>query len=332
MSVGRIGLCLCAAVFACRTASAATITVNAGGDLQAALNAAKPGDTILLEAGATFTGNFVLPAKGGTSYITVRSSAPDSSLPAAGQRISPSYSSLLPKLRGSRNAGSALQTAAGASYWKLMFLEFVRAPTLGVNLVEFGSGESSQNTTASLPHHLVMDRCYLHGDPNGGQRRGLTLNSGEAQVINSYFADFMTTTDDTQAISGWTGSGPYLVENNYLEAAGENIIFGGGDPFIQDLIPSNITIRRNHIAKPLSWISASWVIKNLIELKNAEHVLIEGNTIENNWSAGQQGEAIMLTPRNQYGTAPWSAVRDITIQNNIIRHVARVFNISGYDD
>ena len=39
-----------------RTADGATLTVNAGGNLQAALNAAQPGDVILLEAGATFSG------------------------------------------------------------------------------------------------------------------------------------------------------------------------------------------------------------------------------------------------------------------------------------
>ena len=58
-----------------------TITVSAGGDLQAALNAAQPGDVITLQAGATFTGPFTLPNKAGTGWITVRTSAPDSSLP-----------------------------------------------------------------------------------------------------------------------------------------------------------------------------------------------------------------------------------------------------------
>src|SRR6185503_4597297 len=72
--------------------------------------------------------------------------------------------------------------------------------------------------------------------------------------------------------------------------------------------------------------------KNLVELKNAKDVVVEGNTIENNWAAGQQGYAICLTPRNQGNTAPWVVVKNVTIQNNVIRHVAAVFNILGYDD
>ena len=88
------------AVLTAAPASAATITVNAGGDLQAAINAAKPGDTIMLQAGATFTGEYKLPAKGGTAYITIRSATADSSLPPAGSRISPSDSSKLAKAAG----------------------------------------------------------------------------------------------------------------------------------------------------------------------------------------------------------------------------------------
>src|SRR5258705_8151381 len=82
------------------TANAATIAVPAGGDLQAALNAAQPGDVITLAPGATYVGNFVLPNKGAISgYITIRSAAPDASLPPAGVRISPADSAQLPKIR-----------------------------------------------------------------------------------------------------------------------------------------------------------------------------------------------------------------------------------------
>jgi hypothetical protein len=325
-------VCALAVLFLPFNASAATISVPAGGDLQAALNAARPGDTILLQAGATFSGNFILPAKGGTTYITLRSSAPDSSFPPAGTRITPQYASLMPKLRGTSGGGSALRTAVGASYWRLLFLEFKPASTPSANLLEFGRADSSQSTLSSVPQHLILDRCYLHGDPSTGQRRGLALNSGDAQVLNSYFSDFKGINQDTQALGGWNGPGPYLIENNYLEAAAENVIFGGSDPFIPYLVPSNITIRRNLISRPLAWMSSSWVVKNLIELKNAQNVTIEGNTLENNWSAGQQGYSIVMQPRNQSGSAPWSTVRNVTIRNNVIRHVAAVFNICGADN
>src|SRR5262245_33566809 len=51
-----------------------SINVNAGGNLQSALNQAQPGDIIVIQAGATFIGNFFLPNKSGNGWINVRTS------------------------------------------------------------------------------------------------------------------------------------------------------------------------------------------------------------------------------------------------------------------
>src|ERR1051325_4198408 len=73
----------------------ATLVVPADGDLQAAINAAAAGDTIILEAGATYRGPFVLPKKAGESYITIQSA----SASEITGRVSTSQSGLLAKLR-----------------------------------------------------------------------------------------------------------------------------------------------------------------------------------------------------------------------------------------
>ena len=327
-----LALCACCLVWN-SPVFGATLTVNAGGSLQAAIDAAQPGDTIVLQAGATFTGPFTLRAKNGTSYITIRSSTADSLLPAAGTRMSPVYSSLLAKVRPG-GSGSAIRTEPGASYWRLQFLEVLpSSSTSGSTLIEFGSGGPiNQSQLSQVPHHLVIDRCYVHGNPSYGYRRGLALNSAHSNVIDSHFSDFKSVGVDSQALGGWNGPGPYLIENNHLEASGENIMFGGADPEIDNLVPSNIVIRRNLFTKPAAWKTEGWTLINLFELKNAQDVLVEGNIFENSWLAAQQGYAIVFTPRNQEGTAPWSVVRNVTVQNNIVRHVGGVFNISGYDD
>ena len=69
------------------------ISVNAGGDVKAALASARCGDVIELQAGATFSGQFTLPAKNCDSkhWIVIRTSASDSMLPAQGQRATPCY-------------------------------------------------------------------------------------------------------------------------------------------------------------------------------------------------------------------------------------------------
>src|SRR5262245_24953760 len=116
--LGTVGLSLVTALLfglGVSSATAATITVNAGGNLQAAIDAAQPGDTILIAPNATFDGPIRLRAKGGTADITIRSAAPDSSLPAAGDRIDPSYSPFLPKIRAT-NAGPAIKTESGTAH------------------------------------------------------------------------------------------------------------------------------------------------------------------------------------------------------------------------
>jgi nitrous oxidase accessory protein NosD len=45
-------------------ANAVTISVPSGSDLQTFISAANCGDTLVLEAGATYTGTFVLAAPG----------------------------------------------------------------------------------------------------------------------------------------------------------------------------------------------------------------------------------------------------------------------------
>ncbi len=105
-----------------------TITVNAGGNLQTAINNAQPGDTIVLQAGATFTGTFTLPNKGtSTQWIYIRSSA-YSSLPAPGNRVSPANVSSMATIVGTGSPVVAIQTATGAHHYRFIGIEFKPGP------------------------------------------------------------------------------------------------------------------------------------------------------------------------------------------------------------
>jgi hypothetical protein len=307
--------------------------VPADGDLQAALNNARPGDTILLDAGATYVGNFVLPAKnaGGRAFITIRSAAADADLPGSDERITPEFARHLPTLR-SPNGRAVLATAPGAHHYRLMFLELAaNAQGLG-DIVTLGDGSAAQNSLAMVPRDLVIDRVYMHGDPAVGQKRGIALNSASTSILNSYIADIKAFGQDSQAIGGWNGPGPYTITNNYLEAAGENVMFGGGDPAIRDLVPSDITISGNHLTRPLAWRKEKWQVKNLFELKSARRVRITRNVMEHNWQAAQNGFAVLFTVRNQGGGCPWCQIEEIEFERNIVRHVAAGISILGHDD
>src|SRR5712672_1583603 len=118
-----------------------TINVPAGGDFQSALNAALPGDVIVLQAGAVYAGSFTLPVKNGTGWITVRTSAPDSSLPSYGSRITPAYASVLPKIVANSTM-PAIQTAPGAHHFRFVGVEITVASNITQvwNLVNLGDG------------------------------------------------------------------------------------------------------------------------------------------------------------------------------------------------
>ena len=126
-------------------APGAVITVNAGGDLQSALNNAHCGDVIELQAGATFTGRFMVPAKNCdiNHWIIVRTSAPDSALPAEGQRATPCYAgvaslpgrpqyscsnptNVMAKVQMPTSGNGPFQIAAGANYYRFIGLEVTR--------------------------------------------------------------------------------------------------------------------------------------------------------------------------------------------------------------
>ena len=233
-------------------AFAATIHVRAGDNLQAAIDAAQPGDTLLLQAGATFSGNFLLPVKSGADFITIRTDSATTGLPDATSRIQPSHAGLLAKIKSPNNA-AAIATVPGSHHWRLMLLEFPATRMGYGDIIQIGDGSGAQNTLAMVPHHIELDRLYIHGDPLVGQKRGIALNGASITIRNCHISDIKAVGVDAQAIGGWNGPGPVTVENNYIEASGENFLVGGADPGIANLVTSGIVVRHNYFSRPMSW-------------------------------------------------------------------------------
>src|SRR6266849_10826737 len=78
----------------------------------------------------------------------------------------------------------------------------------------------SEEHTSELQSRVdLVCRLLLEKKNDGG-------TTGSNGVFNSYVSDFKSTDPitDTQAICGWNGTGPYIIQNNYLEAAAENVL------------------------------------------------------------------------------------------------------------
>jgi hypothetical protein len=300
-----------------------TIVVPAGGDLQAALNAAHRGDLIQLAAGATYTGNFTLPAKAGSGWVTIQTAT---TLPPEGTRVTPSSASRYAKLV-TPNSMAALAAAddPAASQYRIVGVEITSSASMTYAIVSFHS--SKARSVDAIPSQLVLDRVYVHGTSRLQTQRCVILNARSSAVVDSWLSDCHGKGMDSQAIIAWNTPGPIKIANNYLEGSGENVLFGGADPSVTGLVPSDIEIRHNYFFKPLSW-KGVWTVKNFFESKNSQRVLVRQNVFENTWPDGQDA-AWVLKSQNQNGNCPQCITADYTIDSNVVRNVPKLLVLAA---
>lgn len=290
----------------------ATCTQIVTSGLQAALSSARAGDVLCLSG--TFSGNYRFPQRTDSGWVVVRSVV-ESVGPGIRQR--PSLAGALARLQGLGTAPTLAITGAG---WYVRSLDIAAESTTTVI-------STIVNITGA---RVVLDRVWVHPPTDRSIQRCVAANGADAAVVNSWLGECHGKGFDSQAFWSYNGTGPFLLDNNTLEGAGENIMFGGADPTIAGLIPSDITITRNHIVTPVSW-KGRWTKKNLFEIKNAQRVLVQGNVFEGSWSDAQTGFAFILKVANQGGGCRWCTMADVTVRENLIVRVGAVFGVTAKD-
>lgn len=308
-----------------------TRSLRDGANLQEAIDKARGGEVLCLARGGRYVGNFMLRGRPDTGWVVVRTGLRAGEGPAAGERARPSASAPFAKIiaRSTDLAGSALRAGPGARRWYFALVEITTdsaVPTGPTALIALGGGDARDQ--ARVASELVLDRVYAHGWPTQTLRRCVALNSAATAIVDSWLDECHEKGADSQAIVSWGGAGPYLIENNTLAGAGENLMFGGADPQTPGLNPADIVVRRNHIVTPPEW-KGRWTKKNLVETKNVRRLLVEENVMEGSWADGQDGWAIILKSANQSGACTWCITADVIIRRNLIRNVGAGINING---
>jgi hypothetical protein len=300
------------------------VPAGSAAGFQSTINAATCGDTIVLAAGSTYSGNFTIPATSCTGWIEIVSSEL-SSLPSPGNRVGPSNVSNM-AIVSTPNTSSAIQFLPDSNHWRLIGLEITTSyvSTSAVVFSLVGSG-STATVASRLPNQIIFDRSYILGPTNGNVEEGIRMDMQAFAMVDSYCDQIHYNANDSQCLVTTNGTGPFLIQDNFIQAAGENIMFGGSDPSIPNLVPSDITIIDNLIQKNTAWDGEAapynWVVKNLFEIKNAQRVLLDGNVIQYTWAAGQD-EAIIVrsAAQDDGGGCPWCEAEDVTITHNLIQH------------
>jgi hypothetical protein len=230
----------------------------------------------------------------------------------------------------------AFISSPGANHYRLIGLEITHPSGMPT-----GQPDTLVALTDStqLPHHVIVDRCWIHGLPTAFAKRGIKLDGNYLAVIDSTVTDIHAVGTATQGILSGTGTGPLKIVNNFVEGGDSAVGFGGqGNPFGN---PADIEIRRNHLFKPWSWqygsstyLGYAFSAKVALESKNSDRVLIEGNIMEHTWGdqaggavQGGDGSISWLGPKSQGGACPTCDVSDITIRYNIVRHAGGGFYI-----
>ena len=304
--------------------------VKAGDNLQKALEAAAVDTSgkdvrIKVQPGAKFLGNLSEPVKSHNRMVYVE---PDFDVQAnlGSGRVDSARTDL--PIVSPTNTSLGTLTSVRSRGWSWQGIHFDKTGS-GRGIVELG--DASAVAVSEVAQQHSFKQCRMHGDPVAFQKRGIIANCGALVVEGCDMRNIGYPGADGQCILGYNGPGPFSIVGNYLEGAGENVMFGGGRVMAASMVPSDILIRGNHLPKNSAWLQLATkpLVKNNLELKDAQRVLIEGNLFEYNWTQGQEGGAILFKAAANGEPQAWVRCHHVVFRYNVVRRAGGFLSINN---
>src|SRR5215203_141098 len=198
----------------------------------------------------------------------------------------------------------------------------------------FSIGRADPTLIDQIPENIILDKCVVYFDPLKQQaKRGVSLHGNRSSVVRSHISGLYGAGIESQAIHLGGGLGPNRIHKCYLDAGGENIFYGGYDPAMAGNMQCDGEITNNRIVKNRAVKEMQNVVKNLVESKFSQRVLVEGNIFYDMWGPDQSGSAIVLKSEDQSGLRAgdiaWAQTSDWTIRYNRFDNVPSAIGISG---
>lgn len=252
------------------------------------------GDTIVINAGSTYTGPFNFPAMScdGRHWTIVRTSGTaDPNFPAEGVRATPCIAgiandnthgrgmpgypdytcpsfgaTLSAKIIVSVPTANAITFSSLADHYRFIGIEVTKTPNVQLQgaLILMQSDPTVMGT-----NHVIFDRYFIHGEPwttasGFGSETPMGVRAFNSQwiaLINGWNVDTYCIAGcvDSHSIGFGTGTkqdAPFKIYGSVLATAGEQVFGGGGgNSSLGTPVPKDIEIRGNYIMKPLVWMA-----------------------------------------------------------------------------
>lgn len=151
--------------------------------------------------------------------------------------------------------GFSMSDSRAPNHFKFDGLELMQAAGHAIfgGMFIFGSGNEA--STLGMVNNMEVGRTWIHEDPSQegqptGPQRGIFDNSATLSVHDNYIAGM--TNGEANGIAGCGSPGPTTVTNNFIEASGENILYGGCNP-ASGIANANKTFTGNYFYKPPAW-------------------------------------------------------------------------------
>jgi hypothetical protein len=281
--------------------------------LQALLANSTCGDHIALPAGETLRlsrpialGQVDCPA-GNPLVITTTAEA---QLPAAGGRVTPSYTALLAGLEATGFPGAIFVSEAGSA---------ARGVVLrGLELIGGAAPRAAPLLRLEAAQDVVIEQCYLHS--LGAIRSGpIALLAGERITVTGSFLEgdcVLSSGEETSTVVAG-GSGPVSFRNNYIEAAGTALTGTAG---------AVIEFRHNTVQRPpsrnpcrIEWDGLYRLPAALVEMAAGARGVFEFNLFEDSWAGNLDYPAAVSL----------AASSSTVFRSNTFRGVTQAFQLAA---
>ena len=230
--------------------------------------------------------------------------------------------------------------------WLFAGLRFKSVRDGQFTVIEIGG--DGQTDPLKLPDRVFLGLCVIEDyavECSEGLRNHVILRSQTCALVGNDFGDAVYKGAENHGILIGNAVGPINAENNRLGMTAVPFFTGGLRKSV-GMLTKGIWFRNNLVFRDQKWnhnnagayAGIYTACKNLIEFKEGEEVVIEGNIFDGSWEGtGQQYGAGMVVkgtdqrPNTGPGNGLRSRVRNYTYRRNIMRNIATPIVLVLYD-